>query len=113
MASVLIVEDEFLIARALRMLLVGQGARIVGPVARVDDALALVAAERDLGCALLDVKLGDEPVFPVADVLRARGVRFAFLSGYDRSSIPAAYQHETHFSKVEDPDVLIAWVMNR
>ena len=36
--------------------------------------------------ALLDVNLSGETVFPVAEALKARGVPFAFATGYDADS---------------------------
>ncbi|HTU56829.1 MAG TPA: hypothetical protein VMF89_00320, partial [Polyangiales bacterium] len=107
---VLIVEDEFLIARSLQTLLQQEGARVLGPVARVADALELIATEPHIDCALLDVRLAAEPVFPVADALLARGVRVALTSGYDRRELPTAYRDMTYFNKLEDSKVLLRWV---
>jgi DNA-binding response OmpR family regulator len=109
--SVLIVEDEFLIADALRLQLERQGAHVIGPVARVSAALELIASGQHIDCAMLDVKLAGEPVFPVADALRARGVRVAFISCYDRSALPPAYRDATYFSKLEDPKAMFRWVL--
>jgi DNA-binding response OmpR family regulator len=108
---VLVVEDEFMIANALQMLFEKQGARVVGPVARVSAALELIVSGQHIDCALLDVRLRGEQVFPVADALRARGVRVAFLSGYDRSALPAAYRDATYFDKLDDPMALVRWVL--
>ena len=44
-----------------------------------------------LDCALLDVNLAGEKVFPVAEVLVRREVPFVFLTGYGRGILPAAY----------------------
>jgi len=80
--SVLIVEDEYLIALDLQLLLEAQGWRVIGPVATVRDALQLL--ERELpSVALLDVNLGAELVTPVAAFLKAHGVPFAVASAYD------------------------------
>ena len=89
--SVLVVEDEFLVADELGRELESHGARVVGPVATVADALAAVADEAPLDAAVLDVNLGGTPVFPVADALVARGVPFVFLTGYDRWALPSDY----------------------
>jgi hypothetical protein len=42
--------------------------------------------------AVLDVNLGDERVFPVADALGAANIPFVFLSGYDAQIIPEGYR---------------------
>ena len=79
---VLVVEDEFLIAMDLELLLQRHGWRVLGPAATVAEALRLLAGETP-DVALLDVNLRGEPVTPVAEELRARGVPFVLASAYD------------------------------
>jgi two-component system, response regulator PdtaR len=78
---VLVVEDELLIAMDLEQLLRRHGWRVLGPAATVAGALRLLAGETP-DVALLDVNLGSEPVTPVAEALRARGVPFVLASAY-------------------------------
>jgi two-component system, response regulator PdtaR len=78
---VLVVEDEFLIAMDLELLLQEHGWRVLGPAATVDQALRLLASERP-DVALLDINLRGELVTPVAEQLRARGVPFVVVSAY-------------------------------
>jgi two-component system, response regulator PdtaR len=78
---VLVVEDEFLIAMDLELLLQRHGWRVLGPAATVDEALRLLAGERP-DVALLDVNLRGGLVTPVAEELRARGVPFVLASAY-------------------------------
>jgi len=107
---VLIVEDNFLLASGLKLVLERFGAHVLGPVANVHAALELVEAEQAIDGALLDVKLGDELVFPVADALRARGIRYAFLTGFDSAHLPSGYGDDTIFTKTVDPEVLWSWL---
>lgn len=79
--TILIVEDEFLIAMDLQYMLEARGWRVIGPVATVDEALCLLEHELPL-VALLDVNLGTELVTPVAEDLKRRGVPFALASAY-------------------------------
>jgi DNA-binding response OmpR family regulator len=79
--TVLIVEDEFLIASDLALLLEGRGWRVMGPVATVRGALRLLEDELP-SVALLDVNLGNELVTPVAETLKAQNVPFALASAY-------------------------------
>lgn len=81
--TVLIVEDEFLIAMDLVRMVEGDGWRIIGPVATVQDALRLLEAELP-SVAMLDVNLGKELVTPVAERLKAQNVPFAVASAYDK-----------------------------
>jgi CheY-like chemotaxis protein len=88
---ILLVEDDFFIALDITASLKAAGARVVGPAASLAEALALVARVEQLDGALLDINLRGEVVYPVADALRARSVPFVFVTGYDRTSIPAPY----------------------
>lgn len=87
---VLIVEDEFFLADDTARELSAAGAWIVGPIARLDEAKAQIAAD-EFDVALLDIKLGEDMAFPLADALIARGIPFAFVTGYDQSVIPERF----------------------
>lgn len=103
---VLVVEDEYLIADTMEQSLRQAGAVVLGPVPSVDDALELLDDEPDVDGAILDINLGGEKVFPVADVLAARGVRFVFATGYDVSDVPPAYRHIARYEKPVDVSML-------
>jgi CheY-like chemotaxis protein len=88
---VLVVEDEVMVSWALEDMLAGLGCKIVGPAARVNQGLELVAA----GCidaAVLDVNLNGQKSYPIADALTARGVPFTFSTGYNKDSMPEEYR---------------------
>ena len=90
---ILVAEDEYMIAVETAEVLSDAGAETLGPVASVGDAMRLIAAEDRVDCALLDVNLGNEAVWPVVDALLARGVPLVLATGYDASAIPQAYAH--------------------
>ena len=69
------------------------GAVVVGPVATVEDALTLVERVPEIDGAVLDVNLGREVAYPVADALLARGVPFLFATANDRADIPERFAH--------------------
>jgi DNA-binding response OmpR family regulator len=79
--TVLIVEDDYVIAMDLQLRLEDWGWRVIGPAANVEEALRLLDDEMPL-VALLDVNLGDELVTPVAQRLKAEGVPFAVASAH-------------------------------
>jgi len=85
-ARVLIVEDEALVALVLADQLSDMGLSVVGPCSNVTEAKTAVA-ESDFEVAILDVNLGGELVYPVADLLVSRGTPFVFVTGYGRESI--------------------------
>lgn len=89
---VLVVEDEYLLADEVSRALESAGARVLGPAATVSSAMALLASSARVDAAVLDVNLGGETVFPVADALRLRHVPFVFCTGYDDWALPASYQ---------------------
>jgi CheY-like chemotaxis protein len=107
---VLVVEDEMLVAWLLEDLLSDFGCTVVGPAARVDQALAMLDTEA-IDAAILDVNLNGQKSFPVADALTVRGVPFAFSTGYHKDSLPSAYQSflvlQKPFSQLELASVLM------
>ena len=92
---VLVVEDDYVLAQDLLEELLHCGAQVMGPVATVADALALLQSGPAPYTAILDIKLKDGLVYPVADALRARGVPFIFASGFDACMVPEAYADVT------------------
>jgi len=83
--QILVVEDEAQIALAAEDDLLDAGVRVIGPAASVSEALHLIEAAlsgRGVDAAVLDVKLGDGLVSPVAGRLTALGVPFVFVTGY-------------------------------
>jgi DNA-binding response OmpR family regulator len=88
--SVLVVEDSWIIAQHLADRLDGWGYAVLGPTRSVAEATRLIAGEEpDL--ALLDVSLGTETSFPIADMLSALGVAFAFVTAYQDSDLPERF----------------------
>jgi FixJ family two-component response regulator len=78
---VLVVEDEFLLAMELEALLEQRGCRVLGPVATIDRALAVLDNHRP-AAAVLDVNLKGTRATPIAAALQDRGVPFVLVTGY-------------------------------
>ena len=95
---VLVVEDEMLIAIEIEDVLAEMGCEIVGPVGRLDEALALAGTEK-LDAAILDVTIRGGNVFPVADILTARGVPFLLASGYGDWALPETMRDRARLTK--------------
>jgi CheY-like chemotaxis protein len=85
-ARVLILDDEPLIAMLLHDWLEELGYEAIGPANTVAQALAFVESDR-LDAAILDVSLHKTDCYPVADVLKARNIPFAFGTGRDEQLI--------------------------
>jgi CheY-like chemotaxis protein len=88
---VLVVEDELMVSWVLEDMLAELGCEVVGPAARVSQALAIVDAEF-IDLAILDVNLNGQKSFPIADALVARGVPIIFSTGYNDDGILDSYK---------------------
>lgn len=89
---ILIVEDEMIISMLLEDMLEELGFVAVGPAPRLDEAMAMARTAAIEG-ALLDMNLEGRTTFDVAEALEARGIPFAFATGYGRGGIPERYRH--------------------
>ena len=78
---VLIIEDEALIAMLIEDMLIDLGHEIAGIASRMADAIR-EAENGSFDFAILDVNLDGTPSYPVADILKARGIPFVFATGY-------------------------------
>jgi CheY-like chemotaxis protein len=89
---VLLVEDEYLLAKNVARRLANWGATILGPAASVRQAMELLTHADRIDLAVLDVNLRDQKVFPVADALRTRRIPFMFTTGYGDLIIPERFR---------------------
>lgn len=78
--TILLIEDEVLIAMEIEFELEDCGANVLGPIARVQEALGSLKPDT-IDAAILDVNLHGEMVFPVADVLVRENVPVVFHTG--------------------------------
>jgi CheY-like chemotaxis protein len=103
----LLVEDEALVAMEAEDMLTDLGCVVVDVAGTLARGLA-VASDRmvELDGAVLDINLGGEKVYPVADVLLARGVPFIFASGYGAGGVALRYAHAPVLTKPYQPKAL-------
>ena len=80
--SVLVVEDEIMIALDVQMMLEDNGYRVLGPAGSVERALRLLDDLRP-DVAVLDGNLRGRPIIPVARRLRSLEIPFVLSSAYD------------------------------
>ena len=102
---VMIVEDEALVALVLADQLADLGFSVIGPCSSIAEATA-AAAEHELDAAILDVNLGGELVYPVADLLSSRGIPFVFVTGYGQESIDRRFAHTIVLEKPVEREYL-------
>lgn len=97
--SVLVVEDDYYLAGDTAAALRGAGATVLGPCPSEDATLELLKTETPTH-AVLDLNLGGGgPRFAIAHALRARGVPFVFLTGYDPDAVPSELSHIVRLQK--------------
>src|SRR5215831_19010707 len=87
---VLVVEDEILVAMMMKDILTELGFSVIGPFSRLAEAM-VAAVHDDIDAGIIDVNLGGEFVYPVADVLVAREIPFVFITGYGVESIDSRF----------------------
>jgi len=83
---VLLVEDSMITALDIAQTLEDLGFEVLGPTGRVSGAIGILDKEK-VDVAVLDVNLGKEDSFPIADRLVSEAIPFAFLTGYDAASV--------------------------
>ena len=106
-ARILIVEDNFVVADALRYLIDGYGGSVSAIVPSVERALEALDAEH-VDVAVLDINLNGASVVPLAEHLLARGIPFVFLSGYGGEELlPEHLRSHPRFDKPVEAERLV------
>ena len=80
---ILVVEDEMLVLMETEDMLADLGCEAVVAAATNEQAIAAIEAQH-FDVALLDLNLNGVRSYPVADVLAARAIPFAFVTAYGR-----------------------------
>ena len=109
--AILVVEDEYWLACEIKTRLSDAGARLVGPVGTLRDALEVAGHEPHIDAAILDLNLHGEEVFPLADLLASREVPFVFATGYDGWAIPERFARTPRYAKPVELDRVVAKVV--
>lgn len=109
----LLVEDDYIIAADFAYRLEECGVEVIGPAGTVEDAMALIDAEGAFDGAMLDINLGEEMVYPVADELAQRGVPFVFATGYSALVVPTAHADVPRVEKPVDMAALTRLIAPR
>lgn len=79
---VLVVEDGWQVADALRVSLENMGMIVAGPASNAAEARRLTGEHRP-EVAVVDVNLKGEMAYPLMDWLHAQGIRVLVISGYE------------------------------
>jgi len=107
MTSVLVVEDDTLLAYALAGNLRDVGYSVIGPAANLAAAKRLLA-DNKIDVACLDVRLGEsETSVPLAHSLAALGIPFVFLTAYPVAYLPIDMRDRPKIDKPFQPEILV------
>lgn len=104
--QILVVEDEALVAATLEDMLAEFGCTLAGAAATLADALTAIQAAVDIDAAILDVNLGGEKVFPVADILVGRNIPIVFSTGFGPADLAQRYPESRLLEKPYQPEAL-------
>jgi CheY-like chemotaxis protein len=101
MPRILVLDDEPLITAMLKDWLKELGCETIGPAHSVRDALDLITSGTVDG-AILDISLGNEDCYPVADALCDAGVPIAFATGCGAGAVPSRFKDAVMLPKPFD-----------
>jgi CheY-like chemotaxis protein len=85
---ILVVEDEALLSMLVQDALADLGCTVLGPFMRLDAATPVVLdGSQTIDLAMLDLEVGGEWSFPLAELLLDRDVPVIFATGHDDAAI--------------------------
>ena len=103
---VLLVEDETMVAMLVEDMLEEIGCTTQYVAASVTQALDWLRHRPALDVAVLDANLFGAPIYPVANMLRDRGVPFVFSTGYGEGELHERYPGIRVLQKPYAPEAL-------
>ena len=86
-SKILLVEDSPVVGPFTADLLTELGYTVIGPAPNLASARQLIETE-DFDAAVVDIHIRGERVFPMCELLDAKGVPFVLTSGYADWQIP-------------------------
>jgi two-component SAPR family response regulator len=98
----LIVDDEIIVALDLEYMLNDLGHSVVGTANRVDRGMEMARTSTTIDMAILDINVRGVLSFPIAEILRDRGVPVIFVSGYGKRSLTDAFRNAHFLTKPFD-----------
>jgi CheY-like chemotaxis protein len=90
--KVFLVEDESLVAMQLEDMVGDLGGECVGLAMKLSRGLDMLESIAAIDVAILDVNLGGDKVYPLAERLRQRRIPIVFATGYGRAGVDPEWQ---------------------
>ena len=95
---VLVVEDDYLLADDLKKELEAHGTKVVGPIANLGVAQDQVS-RGGFDVAVINVRLGNELTWSIADELMRGNIPFAFVTGYGAGAVLERFRYIVRWEK--------------
>jgi DNA-binding response OmpR family regulator len=108
--SVLVIEDEPLIALEIHRAVSAAGASVVAATT-IREAIALIRGS-EVSVAIVDINLGGQDCSEVCRELTRRKIPFLFYTGYTAPHFPNEWAAVPFISKPASPDGLVATVVS-
>jgi CheY-like chemotaxis protein len=102
---ILVAEDEFYVALVVEETLQSLGCTVLGPFSDLAEATEAATREQ-VDAALLDINLGGEMVYPLAEYLHRHGIPFVFTTGYAAKDVPEQFRAFECLRKPVSPSTL-------
>lgn len=96
---ILVVEDSPVVGPFTAELLAELGCEVVGPAPNMAAAREIVEGDEPIDAAMMDVHIRGERVFPLCEVLAAKGVPFLLTSGYADWQMPDKWEDRPRLLK--------------
>jgi DNA-binding response OmpR family regulator len=107
--TILVLEDEFIIADEIASTIEDAGHAVLGPAASVEEALRLLATETRPDVAIIDANLRGETSLPVAERLREQSVPFCVCTGYRTDVLQKSFGNDVVvLQKPVTPNAVVA-----
>lgn len=107
---VMVVEDDYIQSEDIAQALIAQGANVV-MFDDVKSALGFLGNDF-VDIALLDVQLGRELSYPIADEFLKVGVPFLLMSGHKHADVPARFEHVPFVGKPYSHEEVVALMIS-
>jgi CheY-like chemotaxis protein len=111
--TILVVEDEYLIALEAQHMIEDAGAELVLLANSVGEVRKLLDDGPKIDAAVLDLKLGDEDARPLMDVFAARAIPFLLTTGFDGAATQGVKVLTKPYREAEFIDAVVELVHGR
>ena len=108
---VLVIEDQPLIAMTIEMSINHLGHQMIGPIARLDEAMTAAVCEK-YDCAVIDINIIGGCSFEVAEEISARNRPFVLATGYNEKFLPDSLKKFPRLTKPYSKEQL-EWELKR